>query len=80
MYISDPIDSDIRLVEDNGASADYKEFDPYGARDEVYAPSDRDKFDPFRYRFGLVDRGGTGRLLFGVRWYDPNQGVWVQQD
>ena len=80
MYISDPIDSDIRLVEDDGSSSDYKEFDPYGARHEVYAPSDRDKFDPFRYRFGLVDRGGTGRFLFGVRWYDPNQGVWTQQD
>ncbi|MDO4916236.1 MAG: RHS repeat-associated core domain-containing protein [Rothia sp. (in: high G+C Gram-positive bacteria)] len=40
----------------------------------------RDVFDPFRYRFGLVDRGGTGRFLFGVRWYDPGQGVWVQQD
>ena len=80
MYISDPIDSDIRLVEDDGSSSDYKEFDPYGARHEVYAPSDRDKFDPFRYRFGLVDRGGTGRFLFGVRWYDPHQGVWTQQD
>lgn len=28
----------------------------------------------------LVDYGGTGRYLFGVRFYDPNQGVWTQQD
>ncbi|MDO4897718.1 MAG: RHS repeat-associated core domain-containing protein, partial [Rothia sp. (in: high G+C Gram-positive bacteria)] len=80
MYISDPVDSDIRLVKDDGSSSTYKEFDPYGARDEKVTVVPRDVFDPFRYRFGLVDRGGTGRFLFGVRWYDPRQGVWVQQD
>lgn len=80
MYISDPVDSDIRLVKDDGATSTYKEFDPYGARDEKVTVVPRDVFDPFRYRFGLVDRGGTGRYLFGVRFYDPNQGVWTQQD
>lgn len=80
MYISDPVDSDIRLVKDDGSSSAYKEFDPYGARDEKVTVVPRDVFDPFRYRFGLVDRGGTGRFLFGVRWYDPRQGVWIQQD
>lgn len=80
MYISDPVDSDIRLVKDDGATSTYKEFDPYGARDEKVTVVPRDVFDPFRYRFGLVDRGGTGRYLFGVRFYDPRQGVWTQQD
>lgn len=80
MYISDPVDSDIRLVKDDRATSTYKEFDPYGARDEKVTVVPRDVFDPFRYRFGLVDRGGTGRYLFGVRFYDPNQGVWTQQD
>ena len=80
MYISDPVDSDIRLVKDDGTTSTYKEFDPYGAREEKTTVVPRDVFDPFRYRFGLVDRGGTGRFLFGVRFYDPGQGVWAQQD
>ena len=80
MYISDPVDSDIRLVKDDGTTSTYKEFDPYGARDEKTTVVSRDVFDPYRYRFGMVDRGGTGRFLFGVRFYDPGQGVWVQQD
>ena len=80
MYISDPVESDIRLVKDDGTTSTYKEFDPYGARDEKTTVVSRDVFDPFRYRFGLVDRGGTGRYLFGVRFYDPGQGVWTQQD
>lgn len=80
MYISDPVDSDITLVKDDGVTATTKEFDPYGARDEKVTVFSRDVFDPFRYRFGLVDRGGTGRYLFGVRFYDPSQGVWTQQD
>lgn len=80
MYLSDSVDSDIRLVKDNATTANFKEFDPYGARDEITTVVPRDVFDPFRYRFGLVDRGGTGRYLFGVRFYDPNQGVWTQQD
>ncbi|WP_368550344.1 RHS repeat-associated core domain-containing protein [Rothia sp. LK2588] len=58
----------------------YKEVDPYGAREEKTTVVPRDVFDPLRYRFGLVDRGGTGRFLFGVRFYDPGQGVWTQQD
>lgn len=80
MYLSDPVDAEVRLVKDDGASSAYKEFDPYGARDEKVTVVSRDVFDPFRYRFGLVDRGGTGRYLFGVRFYDPGQGVWTQQD
>ncbi len=80
MYLSDPVDSDIRLVKDNATTANFKEFDPYGARDEITTVVPRDVFDPFRYRFGLVDHGGTGRYLFGVRFYDPSQGVWTQQD
>lgn len=80
MYIADPIDSDIRMVKDDGGSSDYKEFDPFGAAPEKYSPRDKDKFDPYRYRYGIVDHGGTGRYLFGARHYDPNQGVWVEQD
>lgn len=81
MYLSDPVDAEVRLVKDDASTSTYKKFDPYGARDEKYpVVASRDVFDPFRYRFGLVDRGGTGRFLFGVRWYDPGQGVWVQQD
>lgn len=80
MYLSDPVDSDIRLVKDNATTANFKEFDPYGARDEITTVVPRDVFDPFRYRFGLVDHGGTGRYLLGVRFYDSNQGVWTQQD
>ncbi|MDO5619002.1 RHS repeat-associated core domain-containing protein [Kocuria sp.] len=80
MYIGDPVDSDIRMVQGDGSTADYKEFDPFGARPEKISPRDKEKFDPYRYRFGLVDRGGTGQYLFGARFYDPNQGVWTQQD
>lgn len=80
MYIADPVDSDIRMVEDDGGSSDYKEFDPFGAREERISPRDKDKFDPYRYRFGLVDHGDTGRYLFGARYYEPTQGVWTQQD
>lgn len=54
MYLSDPVDSDIRLVKDNATTANFKEFDPYGARDEITTVVPRDVFDPFRYRFGLV--------------------------
>lgn len=68
------------MVKDDASTTMAKEFDPYGAREETSSVMSRDVFDPFRYRFGLVDRGGTGRYLFGVRWYDPGQGVWVQQD
>lgn len=39
MYIADPVDADIRMVEDDGGSSDYKEFDPFGAREEKYSPS-----------------------------------------
>jgi len=80
MYIADPIDSDIRMVKDDGGSSDYKEFDPFGAAPEKTLLRDKDKFDPYRYRYGIVDHGGTGRYLFGARHYDPNQGVWVEQD
>ena len=51
MYIADPVDADIRMIDDDGGSSDYKEFDPFGARDEKYSPRDKDKCDPFRYRF-----------------------------
>lgn len=80
MYIADPINAQIRIVKDNGSSSDVKSFDPFGARDEKVTTNDRDAFDPYRYRFGLVDHGGTGRYLFGVRHYDPGHGVWVEQD
>lgn len=75
-----PVDADIRLVKDDGASSTYTEFDSYGARPERTTVVPRDVFDPFRYRFSLVDRGGTERYLFGVRWYSPSQGAWMQQD
>lgn len=50
------------------------------ARPEKISPRDKEKFDPYRYRYGMVDRGGTGQYLFGARFYDPNQGVRTQQD
>ena len=46
MYLSDPVDSDIRLVKDNATTANFKEFDPYGARDEITTVVPRDVFDP----------------------------------
>lgn len=58
LYIANPIDGQIRMVKDNGSSSDVKSFDPFGARDEKVTTTDRDVFDPYRYRFGLVYGGG----------------------
>lgn len=57
MYIGDAVDSDIRMVQGDGNTSDYKEFDPFGARLEKISPRDKEKFDPYRYRYGMADRG-----------------------
>ena len=67
----------IRLVDVNGSTAAYYEYDPYG--NAIKASGSHANINPLRYR-GYVYDSETGLYYVSSRYYDPEIGRWINAD
>jgi RHS repeat-associated protein len=76
-YVLDGLGSVVGLIDDTGAHAGSRTYDPYGRLLKTVAGDDEIHHTVLGFGGGLVN----GELTkFGRRWYDPNTGRFTQQD
>ncbi|WP_229074947.1 RHS repeat-associated core domain-containing protein [Actinoplanes sp. DH11] len=76
-YVLDGIGSVVGLVDDNGALAGTRSYDPYGKVTATVANAAEMNETVLGYAGGLANGDLT---KFGKRWYDANTGRFTQQD
>ncbi len=78
-YVFDGLGNVIGLIDGNGTERARYAYDPYGNTTLAQGVNGGLPDNPYRYKGEYLDRT-TGYYKMGMRYYDPKQGRWTQQD